>query len=288
MHLSGLFIYPVKSLRGLAVESAEVDVLGLVGDRRFLVVDDRGLFLTQRTLPRMAGIATALTAGELVLTAEAHGSISVPLRTREPAPLRTVEVWRSKNLLAEDCGPDASQWLSAFLGVACHLVRIGERFRRPVLERPPFTSAPAGAPTIDGRVVSADLFHFADGFPFLVATEASLADLNARLAALGAPAAGMDRFRPNLVVAGGAAFAEDAWSHLRIGDIGFRSGGPCARCIVTTTDQHTGERLGPEPLRTLAAYRRDPDDPSRLNFGLNLVHETKTGTLNVGDIVDVL
>ena len=287
MHLTGLFIHPVKSLRACAVASAEVDTLGLVGDRRFLVVDESGLFLTQRTHPRMALVATELTADELVLRADGASPLSVPLRAPAPPEHRTVSVWRSHGLLAEDCGRDASAWLSDFLGVRCHLVRIGEKFRRPVLERPPYTSAPPGAPMIDGRVVSSDLFHFADGFPFLLVSEASLANLNDHLVAIGEEAVPMNRFRPNLVVTGCDAFAEDTWTRLRIGGLEFRSGGPCARCIVTTTDQFSGER-GKEPLRTLATYRRDPADPTRINFGQNLIHETKSGTLRVGDPVEIL
>ncbi len=284
MQLSGLFLYPVKGLRGFSVNSAGVDALGLVGDRRFLVVKDDGEFLTQRTLPRMAQIATELTPTDLILRAEGAGAISVPLRAATPAPLRTVWVWRSKDLRAEDCGHDASAWLSAFLGLPCYLVRIGDQFRRPVLER----RAPLpGESLIEGRVLTRDMFNFSDGFPFLAIGEASLANLNDRLVAVGAEPVPMNRFRPNLVVAGTPAFAEDAWPHVRVGPIVFRSGGPCARCIVTTTDQVTGER-GVEPLRTLATYRRDADDSTRINFGLNLTHETKAGVLRIGDRVEAL
>jgi len=284
MHLSGLFIYPVKSLRGCAVESATIDALGLVGDRRFLLVDESGLFLTQRTIPRMALVAAELADDDLVLRADGAGSIAVPLRPRAPSKHRTVSIWRSHGLLAEDCGREAAAWLTALLGVRCHLVRIGEKFRRPVLERPPFTSAPPGAAMLDGRVVSSDLLHFADGFPFLAVGEASLANLNDRLVSVGETPVPMNRFRPNLVIAGTPAFAEETWSRVSIGGLAFRSGGPCARCLVTTTDQFTGERAV-EPLRTLAGYRRDAADPTRINFGQNLVHETKSGMLRLGDPV---
>jgi uncharacterized protein YcbX len=284
MHLSGLFIYPVKGLRGFAVNSAGVDALGLVGDRRFLVVDEAGEFQTQRSLPRMAQITTELAGGNLILSAEGAGSISVPLRADAAPMLRTVWIWRSKDLRAEDCGPEVSAWLSAFFQKPCHLVRIGQAFRRPVLER---REPRAGETMIDGRVLTDDLFTFADGFPFLAISEASLANLNDRLVSTGAEPVPMDRFRPNFVVTGATAFGEDAWPRVRIGDITFRSGGPCARCIVITTDQLTGER-GHEPLRTLAAYRRDVGDSTRINFGLNLTHETKSGTVRVGDAVEVL
>jgi uncharacterized protein len=288
MHLAGLFIYPVKSLRGCAVGEAAIDPLGLVGDRRFMVVDDSGRFLTQRTLPRMARVETALSRDELLLRAEGAGSVAVALRGDGTAPARTVSIWRSHGLVTEDCGAEPSRWLSEIIGAPCHLVRIGEKFRRPVLEKPRYTTAPAGSPLIEGRVVSpADVFNFADGYPFMLMNEASVTDLNDRLAARGAEPVPMNRFRPSVVVAGAAAFAEDHWARLRIGQISFRSGGPCGRCVVTTTDQLTGEH-GEEPLRTLALYRRDPADTTNVNLGLNLIHETKSGTLHTGDRVDLL
>ncbi len=288
MHLSGLFLYPVKGLRGLAVDSAEVDALGLVGDRRFLVVDETGKFLTQRGLARMALVATALSADALTLSADGAGNVSVPRVSPPGAPTRKVNVWRSQDLLADDCGDEAAAWLSGVLGAKCRLVRIGEKFRRPVLLKPAYApGAPADAPRVEGRIVSADVFNFSDGYPFMVMNEASLADLNDRLAERGEDAVPMNRFRPTLVVAGGAPLAEDAWHRVRIGAIVLHSTGPCARCIVTTTDQLTGER-GHEPLRTLATYRRDAADSTDVNFGQNLVHETKAGTLRVGDAVELL
>jgi uncharacterized protein YcbX len=269
------------------VPSAGIDALGLIGDRRFLVVDETGQFLTQRALPRMAQISTTLRPPNLILHADGAGSISIPLHTDAPVELRNVWVWRSKNLLAEDCGSEIAAWLSSFLGVTCRLVRIGEKFRRPVLQKPAYFAAPPGAPTVEGRIVTPDLFHFADGYPFLAIAESSLADLNDRIVADGGEPVPMDRFRPNFVISGCAAFAEDTWPRLRIGPIAFRAAGPCSRCAITTTDQLTGER-GKEPLRTLATYRRDALDSTDVNFGQNLVHETKTGTLRVGDAVEPL
>ena len=276
MHLSGLLVYPVKSLRGCAVASADVDALGLVGDRRFMVVDESGRFLTQRTLPRMALIATTLSTATLTLSARNAGELTVPRASDPAAPLRLVSVWKSEGLQAEDCGDPAATWLGALLGVSCRLVRLGAAFHRPVRKLPllpPLRPAP--------------LVSFADGYPLLVVSEASLADLNNRLVAQGEPAVPMDRFRPNLVVTGGAAYGEDTWPRFRIGQVVFRSAGPCARCVLTTTDQRTAER-GPEPLRTLAAYRRDPAAPSQVNFGQNLIPETPPGTLRIGDAVEIL
>jgi len=292
VHLSALYLYPVKSLRGFAVDSAEVDALGLVGDRRFLIVDAHGQFLTQRTLPRMAQIATALSADTLTLSADGHGSISIPRETppdNTPAHI-TVSIWRSKNLLADDCGPEPAAWLSSFLQTPVRLVRIGQHFRRPVLYKSAFAppSLPANTPRVENRLVGDDLVTFADGYPFLVASESSLDQLNDRLISRGADPVPMDRFRPNLVLSGCEPFAEDTWPRLQIGDIAFRAAGPCSRCAITTTDQLTGEREGPEPLRTLATFRRDPADPTDVNFGQNLVHETKSGTLRVGAAVHLI
>lgn len=272
MHLASLFLYPVKSLRGCAVTSAAVDDLGLIGDRRFLVVDENGRFLTQRAVARMALVDTALSTDTLTLSAANAGSVSVPRASDPAAALRSVTVWKSENLLAEDCGDAPAAWLSNFLGVRCRLVRIGPKFLRPVLKQ-------AAGP---GDVVS-----FADSVPFLVISEASLADLNDRLAARGEDPLPMNRFRPNLVVAGAAPYAEDTWARFRVSQIVFRSAGACARCSITTTDQLTAER-GKEPLRTLATYRRDTADPTDVNFGQNLIHETKSGTLRVGDKLELL
>ncbi|MBI2515668.1 MAG: MOSC domain-containing protein [Opitutae bacterium] len=267
--VTGLYLYPVKSLRGCAVPATEFDELGLAGDRRFMVIDEAGKFLTQRALPRMARVDTALTTDQLILSADGAGRIAVPRAADPAAPLRTVGVWKSEGLLAEDCGDDVAAWLSGFLGGKCRLVRIGEKFARPVLK----SAAHPG-----------DVFSFADGAPLLVAGEASLADLNDRIQAGGGEPVPMDRFRPNIVVTGCAPFAEDGWSHVRLGDVVLRSAGKSDRCIVTTTDQRTGER-GKEPLHTLATFRRDPVDPSSVYFGVNFINESKRGTVRVGDAV---
>ncbi|MDB6093894.1 MAG: molybdenum cofactor biosysynthesis protein [Verrucomicrobia bacterium] len=269
MHVSSLFIYPVKSLRGFAADSAGIDEIGFVGDRRFMLIDDKGQFLTQRVLPLMALIETALTDRDLVLRAPHGGSCSVPLRAIAPAPLVTVRVWKSDPLLAEDCGVEVAVWLSEVLRAPCQLVRIGEKFIRRI-NKP-------------GKSLPGDLVNFADSHPFMILSDASLADLNARLA----EPLPIDRFRPSFTVGGCDAYAEDTWKRIQIGAMTFRTGGPCARCIVTTTNQQTAER-GKEPLRTLATYRRAPEDPTDVNFGQNLVHESKQGTLKVGDEVRLL
>jgi len=228
-----------------------------------------GKFLTQRTAPRLARITTALNHGTLTLSAEGGGSISIPTASDPRAPLRTVGVWKSEGLLAEDCSDAPAAWLSDFLATKCRLVRIGAKFHRPVLKK-------AARPD--------DVFTFADGAPLLVIGEASLADLNDRIQAKGDAPVPMNRFRPNIVIADCAAFAEDTWPVIQIGGVRLRSAGLSSRCIVTTTDQLTGER-GKEPLRTLATFRRDAANPADVNFGVNFIHESKRGTLRVGDEV---
>jgi uncharacterized protein YcbX len=270
--IASIHIYPVKSLRGFSVDSAEIDPLGLVGDRRFLVVDEAGRFLTQRNVPQMALVATALNNGLLHLTAAGEGNtgtISVPIAPDPAAPIIPVSVWSYQGLLAEDCGKEVAAWLSHALGTPCRLVRIGPSFQRP-LDRD------AQPPT--------DLCSFADGAPLLVASTASLEELNRRIGIAGGEPVPMDRFRPNLVITGGEPFAEDSWTRFHAGNARFRTLSPCERCVVTTADQLTGQR-GKEPLKTLATFRRSPLNSSAVLFGMNVVQENKSGCINVGDAV---
>lgn len=267
--VSGLFLYPVKSLRGCAVAEASVDERGLAGDRRFLIVDEHDRFLTQRVLPAMTQITASYHGEVLTLSARGEGHLQVSARSEPRAPLRRVTIWKSEGLLAEDCGDEPARWLSHLLLTTCRLVRIGEAFRRPM------TKAIARPE---------DVVAFTDAFPFMVMSEASLADLNARLDRQGDRPLPIDRFRPSFIVSGTEAYAEDTWPRVRVGNVLLRAGGGCARCAVVTTDQETGDR-GKEPLRLLASYRRDLEDPTRINFGQNFIHETKSGVIRVGDAV---
>lgn len=269
MRVRSLHIYPVKSLRGCDVSSVEIDELGFADDRRFLVVDENGGFLTQRTVPAMATVSTALTEKRLTLSADNHGSVSMSRISDPRAPLVPVDVWRDSGLLAEDCGNEAAAWLQQVLGLRCRLVRIGGRFHRPVTK----AAAQPG-----------DLVSFADGAPILVATTASLDELNRRIRANGGAPVPMDRFRPNLVIKDSSEpFSEETWPVLSIGDVRLRTAGPSVRCIMTTTDQQTGQR-GSEPLRTLATFRRVAGG-SAVCFGVNFIQESKSGRLSVGDAV---
>jgi hypothetical protein len=266
MHLSAIHIYPVKSCRGLSVTTADLDEYGFVGDRRFMVVSaEDGIFLTQRTHPRMALIETALAKDSLSLSSPGHGAVAIPFNTS--AGVRRVTVWKSTTS-ADDCGDEAAEWLTDFLGLPLRLVRMGGTYQRPIVK-------PTAQP--------GDVVTFADAYPFMVISEATLADLNGRL---DEPLP-MNRFRPNLVVAGCAPYGEDDWTRVRISGVVFRNSGPCARCPIPTTNQETAAR-GKEPLKTLATYRRDAHDPTHVNLGTNLIHETKRGTLRVGAAVDPL
>jgi uncharacterized protein len=265
--LSALHIYPVKGLKGIDLESAECKDRGLEHDRRWMVVDDDGNFLSQREMPRMATIWTSLADGALVLSAPDLPDVEVPLAPAPVQPAR-VQVWNSTC----DALPVSSQadgWLSDCLGLACRLVYMPDSTRR--VSNPEYTQGEK-------------LVGFADAFAYLVTTEASLADLNARLEARAQRPVPMNRFRPNLVVRGGEPFAEDGWSEIRIGDAILQAVKRCGRCQVTTTDQSTGEVTGPEPLATLSTFHADPKlGPC---FGVNLV-TVKPGTVRVGDTVQL-
>jgi hypothetical protein len=259
--LSALYVYPVKSLAAIAVREAEVTPRGLQYDRRFMVVGPDGEFFTQRDIPRMATIWTEIDGGLLRLAAPEAGEVSLPLEPAGGEPA-TVRVWSSTcQAIAPSQAVDL--WLGEYLGTECRLVYMPEATRRP-------TNPEHGGP---GHVVS-----FADGYPFLVTSEDSLAELNARLAR----PLPMNRFRPNLVISGAGAWAEDGWKEFRVGEARLRMAKPCGRCQVTTTDQATGEVTGPEPLATLATFRTHPEFGTC--FGMNAV-PVDCATLRVGDTV---
>jgi uncharacterized protein YcbX len=263
--LSALHIYPVKGLKGIDLADARCTERGLENDRRWMVVDAEGEFISQRSHPKMATVWTDIADGALTLSAPDVASVDVPLDPRPAAPTR-VRVWQSvcDALLVS---PHADAWLSDYLGLACRLVYMPDTTRR--LSNPE-------------RTEGESLVGFADGYAYLVTTEASLADLNARLAARGARPVPMNRFRPNLVVRGGDAFAEDGWREIRVGAAVLRAAKPCGRCQVTTTDQATGEVTGPEPLATLGTFRSHPEFGAC--FGVNFV-TVQAGAVRVGDTV---
>jgi uncharacterized protein len=259
LRLTGINIYPIKSARGIALPEWETDAFGLRYDRRWMVVDDSGTFITQRNHPRMALVEVKVSSETLQIDAPGMPTLETPLHPTA-AVVTQVVVWNFSGP-STWLGEAAARWFSEFLGTTCSLVHIGEDVVRP--------ANPLFAPR-------ATRLSFADGYPILLISEESLADLNGRLS-LPIP---MNRFRPNLVVAGGEPYAEDGWEKIEIGGMPLRVVKPCPRCVITTTDQVTAER-GREPLRTLATYRRVNGE---VMFGQNVVHETR-GRLRIGDAV---
>jgi uncharacterized protein YcbX len=256
LQLSTIVVYPVKAAAGISVSRWEVDTFGLRQDRRWMVVDARGALVTQRTHPRLALVRPTIHEAGLTLQAPCVSPLELALEPRGSVTVQAT-VW-DDTCEALWLGPSPARWLTEVLGSPCELVYMPESTVRP--------ADPAYAP--DGVRVS-----FADAFPFLVISEASLADLNSRM---GRPLP-MNRFRPNLVVGGGDPYLEDAIGAFTVEGITFRMVKPCDRCAVTTTDQETTER-GVEPLRTLATYRKVG---GLVMFGQNAVH-AGTGALTVG------
>jgi uncharacterized protein YcbX len=284
LSLSEITIYPIKSCRGISLQSASLEPRGLQYDRRWMLVDDDGMFITQRALPRMALIAPRIGDENLEIEAPDMEPLLVPLTTRTQHT-DPVQVW-DDSVEAVSLGDEASKWFSEFLGVHCKLVAMTENSVRYIDEEyaPNRAQARLSSKSVgeQARLSSTSVgeqVSFADGFPLLLISHASLADLNARLP----KPLPMNRFRPNLVVKGCAAFAEDSWKEISIGGIRLRVVKPCARCVITTTDQRTGAR-DVEPLRTLATYRlRD----NKVLFGQNVI-PIDVGTLSVGDEVRIL
>jgi uncharacterized protein YcbX len=263
----GLFHYPVKSCRGIALDHATVEARGVRHDRRWMLVDETGTMITQRTHPRLALVAVAIEGDVVVLSATgvAPASLRLPAEPLHGASRRRVHVW-SDDVEAVDMGEEAARWSTELLGQPAALVFMPGDVERAV--KPKYARA-------------GDLVGFADAFPLLIASASSLDDLNARMApALPIP---MDRFRPNIVVGGFEPWAEDGWRGLRVGSVTVRVPKPCNRCVVTTTDQRSGER-GVEPLRTLALFRKKDD---HVLFAVNGIPDT-FGTVRVGDPVTAL
>ncbi|NJN30801.1 MAG: MOSC domain-containing protein [Synechococcales cyanobacterium RM1_1_8] len=259
--LSGLYIYPIKSAAGIALGEATVGDRGLQHDRRWMVASPNGKFMTQRQHPTMALIRVGL-GEQLQLSAPGMADLALPLEPALEAIALEVEVWGDR-CAALSMGSSAQAWLSQFLQTPCQLVYMPDQSRRP---------------TAHGQLGQDKLVSFADAYPLLLISEASLADLNGRLA----EPVPMDRFRPNLVVTGCGAFAEDAWQRIRIGDIGFDLPKRCDRCSIPGVDQSSGIQYK-EPLLTLAKYRLQG---GKIWFGQNLVHHA-TGKLRLGDSIEL-
>jgi len=271
VEITALTVYPVKSMRGIALERAALTPLGIEHDRRFMVVRADGTFVTQRDTPAMALVETAIEADGLLLSREGRGFVRVPFEARGGERVET-RVWKDA-CTVEDQGAVISRWLSEALESTerLRLVAMAPGFKRP-----------QGKP---GLLGAATRTLFADAAPYLVTNEASLEALNARLQEKGEPPVPMNRFRPNIVVRGLPAFAEHSASLLQGDDCELQLRYPCERCVVTTIDQDTGVKNPAfEPYRSLAGLNPTPGGSSKPAFGQNatLTHAEPV-TVGVGD-----
>ncbi len=256
-----LFIYPVKSFAGIQLESSKVDSMGLQFDRRWMVVSPKGGFITQRTVPKMALINTTLDGAQLTLSTKGKELHKVALTTPDSEKI-DVEVWED-SLRVSKVGNDTDAWLSDALGIDCHLVYIED----DVVRQCDLDFSDEGERT-----------GFADGFPILIVSEESLIDLNQRL---DSPV-DMRRFRPNVVLAGCEAFAEDKLSEFSIGDLQMKAVKICSRCPMPMVDPDLGERTSQEPIATLSTYRKWD---GKIFFGMNVIQQQQ-GVISVGDSLE--
>lgn len=273
LRITALYTYPVKSCAGIANEQVLLTPTGPLYDRRWMIGYDEGgksySQITQRDLPKLALVQPTLSGDSLILSAPGKSDLCIPLQDRA-LKLSRITVW-SDTVKAHDEGDEAAEWFSDYLNVDVRLLRMPDDFVRRVDTRysPEFAQV-----------------SFADAYPLLLISEASLENLNQKLAARGKPSLPMNRFRPNVVVAGCEPFAEDTWKHLSINGIVFEGVKSCARCVTTTVDQSRGEVVDKdEPLATLATFRRAAG--GKVMFGQNVVHRG-LGTLRVGAAVKII
>ena len=261
MHLSEIWIYPVKSLGGIRVTEAYIEEKGLKYDRRWMIVDENGKFITQRTNTKMPLLNVSFAPDGLTISHRfnVENQALVPFKSISKR-LIEVKVWNDVVMACTVCD-QADAWLTQQLGKKVRIVEMTELTRR-VMD-PLYTKNPA-------------LVSFADDFPYLLISEASLADLNSRLA----EPVEMKRFRPNFVVSGTEPFAEDFWKYIKIGETDFEVAKPCERCVLTTINPETGVK-GTEPLKTLATYRKVNKN---VIFGQNLI-SLQTGNVRQGDVI---
>lgn len=268
MILSEINVYPIKSLRGISQTEAKIERRGLEFDRCWMLVDENNKFMSQRDFPKMATLTVKILDNALEISNGAE-NFAVPFSppTNETA---TVEIWTSR-VKAKIYEGAANEFFSDALQIKCRLARMPDETRRKV--------------NYIYAVHKDDEVSFADALPFLLIGENSLADLNGKLE----KPVPMNRFRPGLVVKDSEAFAEDSWKKIKIGGTVFHIVKPCARCVVTTIEQATGEKRGTEPLKTLADYRIPKRSVKRkILFGQYLIAESAGEILRVGDEVEIL
>ncbi len=264
LSVSQLYIYPVKSLGGISVNSAVITDRGLQYDRRYMLVDKNNIFLTQRELPAMALLTPAIEADELIIRhkGKEEDQISLPLIPGFTGDVSSVRIWDDR-CSGQYISREVDEWVSDQLKVKCRLVYMPETTRRKV---DPMYAGPD------------DITSFSDGYPLLLIGQASLDDLNNRL---DEPLP-MDRFRPSVVMAGSSPFEEDTFEEFSIREINFYGVKLCARCVITTTNQETVIK-GKEPLKTLATYRLKNNN---IYFGQNVLCDGE-GEISVGDEIEI-
>lgn len=263
--LSEIWIYPIKSLGGIALQEANVTERGLENDRRWLLVDETGLFLTQRQYPALALFTVELTEDGFLKVLHRKSNDVLSFSTEQYSTNQfSVQVW-DDTLLANEVSPAVSLWFSNQLQKHVRLVYMPDSSKR----------------LVDARYAQTeqDITSFADGYPFLMIGQASLDDLNSRLD----NAVNINRFRPNFVVTGALPYQEETWYEFQLGALSFWGVKPCARCIMTTIDPQTGEKMSKEPLLTLSKYRKVGN---KVLFGQNVIPKT-LGKLLVGDCLTV-
>lgn len=259
--LTEIWIYPVKSLGGIRMTSASVMEKGLTNDRRWMLIDDRGKFMTQRTTPPMA-LFKLKAQGDTFVVRHGDDELILPGRGTLEGEQITATIWDDEVQVVE-ASPAHSAWFSKRLGIPCRLVEFPEQNPRLIDEQYRTGEEHVG---------------LADGYPLLVIGQASLDDLNTRL---DSPVP-MNRFRPNLVFTGGTPYEEDTWKTFAVGKNKFKAVKTCARCVLTTVNQDTAEK-GREPLLTLSRYRKQGD---RILFGMNVI-PIDCNTINEGDEIDL-
>ena len=261
--LSSIHLYPVKSLAGIEVKYWPVNRRGLFLDRHWMIVDEEGRFLSQRSHPEMATIKTSLDNESLTISTAGMGGLGVAIE-QDAAATKEVSIWRD-NCTAHCVGKEADEWFSEVLKESCHLVYLPAESKRWVEEE---------------YAEPGDQVAFADAYPFLVIGTASLDDLNSKL---DTPIE-MSRFRPNLIIKTNKPYVEDQWRRIQIGSIPLRLPKPCSRCTIPNVNPDTGVRDNNEPIKTLVQYRKSGNN---VFFGQNAL-PGEPGTLSVGTKVEIL
>ena len=266
LQLSEIYIYPIKSLGGIRLENSNITPRGLENDRRFMLVDENGRFLSQREHPQLAVFQTEIEGNFLSITnKKSDQNLRISLSQNPQLPSLSVTIWDDK-VSAIEVSKEASDWFTQALKIPTRLVYMNEESQRKI--EPEYS--------LSGEEITS----FSDGYPILIIGQSSLNDLNNRLD----NPLNINRFRPNFVFTDGEPFEEDAWHEFMVGNVRFFGVKPCARCIMTTIDQEKGEKSGKEPLLTLNKYRKAGN---KILFGQNVLI-IQLGTVSVGNDVTVL